>query len=523
MRADRSRSDPDARAWRRRHIVLAICSASLFMNYVDSTILNVALPTLGRDLHAGVSSLQWVVDAYMLVLASLLLLSGSTADRIGRRRVFSVGLVTFSAGSLLCSLAPSVGALIAFRAIQALGGCMLTPVSLSIVRNVFTDPAERARAMGIWSAVFGLATACGPIIGGILVNLVGWRSVFWVNVPVGIVAVVATQLLVPESRAPRPRRVDVPGQVLVIVALASLTGAIIEGPTLSWGAPLILGLFALGGAALVALVAVELRRAEPLLEVRFFRSRPFSAATAIGMLSFTVLSGFLFVNTLDLQLARGDSALGAGLAILPATAAIPIAAIVSGRVLARRGPRLVMAGAGVALAGGMALLATASFATAAPVLALAYLLVGLGMGFISPPTTHTGVNAMPPDQAGVASAVTSTSRQLGNMLGVAVMGALFTSSLHGELGTRLGALGIGASRRAAITADVVSGSARDRGEGHAVQAVLHEAIVAATHLPSELGIACGLACTLLALGFTGRRAHAAAARIHADEPLAPLS
>ena len=221
-------------------VVLLICSSSLFMAYLDSTILNIALPTLQADLHTSLSGLQWVADAYLLVLTALLLLAGSLADRFGRRRLFTLGLFGFSLGSLLCSLAPNTGSLIALRMLQALGGSMLVPVSLSIVRNTFTDERERARALGIWSGIFGLAAACGPVAGGVLVSEVGWRSVFWVNVPIGVAMVLAARRYVPESRAPRPRRLDVPGQLLMIAALGTLTYAVIQGPDYGWGSARIL-------------------------------------------------------------------------------------------------------------------------------------------------------------------------------------------------------------------------------------------------------------------------------------------
>ena len=201
---------------RRRYLVLAICCLSLFIVGLDATIVNVALPSIGRELHSPVSGLQWTIDAYSLVLASLLMLSGSTADRVGRRRTFQAGLAVFTLGSLLCSLAPGLGWLVAFRMLQAVGGSMLNPVAMSIITNTFTEPAERARAIGVWGGVFGLSMAMGPVLGGALVDAVGWRGVFWVNIPVGIAALVLTALFVPESKAPRPRRLDPFGQLLVI-------------------------------------------------------------------------------------------------------------------------------------------------------------------------------------------------------------------------------------------------------------------------------------------------------------------
>src|SRR3984885_6864343 len=222
---------------RRRYLVLAICCMSLFIVGMDATIVNVALPSIGRDFHASVSGLQWTVDSYLLVIASLLMLSGSVADRVGRRMIFQIGLTVFTLGSLACSLAPSLGWLIAFRAFQAVGGSMLNPVAMAIVTNTFTDPKERAKAIGFWGSVFGLSIALGPVIGGALVDSVGWRGVFWVNIPVGVAAILFTALFVPESKAARARRPDPIGQILIVAMLGSLTYAIIEGPGLGGHTP----------------------------------------------------------------------------------------------------------------------------------------------------------------------------------------------------------------------------------------------------------------------------------------------
>ena len=207
---------------------------SLFIVGIDVTIVNVALPSIQRSFHASVSDLQWTIDAYTLVLASLLMLSGSVADRIGRRRIFQTGLALFSLGSLLCSVAPTLGALVAFRAVQAVGGSMLNPVAMSIIVNTFTVPRERAKAIGVWGAVVGVSLALGPVLGGVLVSGIGWRAIFWINIPIGIAAIILTQLFVPESKAPRARRLDPVAQVLIVVLLASITGGIIEGPRRGW-------------------------------------------------------------------------------------------------------------------------------------------------------------------------------------------------------------------------------------------------------------------------------------------------
>ncbi len=418
---------------RRRMLVLAICCLSLFIFGVDSTIVNVALPSIQHDLHAPVSGLQWTVDAYTVVVASFLILAGSTADRFGRRRVFQIGLATFTVGSLLCSVAPGLGWLVAFRMLQAIGGSMMNPVAVSIIANTFTDPGERARAIGIWGGVFGLSIAAGPVLGGVLTDSVGWRGIFWVNIPIGVGAIVLTALFVPESRAARPRRIDPVGQALVITALASLTYAIIEGPRAGWLSPEIVGLFAASAAAAAGLIGYEPRRKEPLLDLRFFRSAPFSGATLIAVSALAALGGFLFLNTLYLQDVRGLSALSAGLYTLPLAAMTLLLAPLSGWIIGRWGPRLPLVVAGVAMTAGGLLLTNLAPGTPVSRLMIAYVIFGIGTGMVNAPITNTAVSGMPRAQAGVAAAIASTSRQVGQSLGVAVVGAAVTSAMHGLL------------------------------------------------------------------------------------------
>jgi len=409
---------------RRRRLILVICCMSLLIVGLDNTIVNVALPSIGRELHTRVAGLQWIVDAYTLVLASLLILGGSTGDRLGRRRVFQAGLVTFTVASLLCSVSTSLGMLIAFRMLQAVGGSMLNPVAMGIIRNVFTDPRERAQAIGIWGATVGISLALGPVLGGALVDGIGWRSIFWINVPIGLLAVVLTMRFVPESRAPHPRRLDPVGQVLVIVMLASLTYGIIGAPKAGWTSAQTLGLFCLSALALGGLIPYERRRREPLLELRFFRSVPFSSASAIAVLAFAALGAFLLLNTLYLQEVRGFSALHAGLLTLPIAACTVVFAPLSGRILGRRGPRLGLLLGGLGIALGGALMSSITRTTPLTDLLPAYLLFGAGFGMVNPPITNTAIIGMPAEQAGVAAAIASTSRQVGQTLGVAVSGAI---------------------------------------------------------------------------------------------------
>ncbi|GAA4805999.1 MFS transporter [Streptomyces ziwulingensis] len=412
---------------RRRLLVLAICCMSLLIVSIDNTVLNVALPAMQRDLHADTAGLQWAVDAYTLVLAALLMLAGSTADRIGRKRVFMAGLVIFTLGSVLCSLAPDLSSLIAFRMVQAVGGSMLNPVAMSIITNTFTDPRERARAIGVWGAVVGISMAAGPLVGGVLVDSVGWRAIFWVNLPVGLAALLLTLRFVPESRAPKARRPDPLGQVLVIALFGSLTYAIIEAPAA--GLLSVLPYAALALVALTGLLIYEPRRAEPLIDLRFFRSAPFSGATLIAIAAFASLGGFLFLSTLYLQNVRGLSALHAGLWMLPMAIPTFLCAPLSGRLVGSRGPRLPLLIAGGAMTVSGVLFAAFEAETSNVTLFLGYVLFGIGFGFVNAPITNTAVSGMPRAQAGVAAAVASTSRQLGQTLGVAVIGAVLAAGV----------------------------------------------------------------------------------------------
>ncbi|MDX2598763.1 MFS transporter [Streptomyces caniscabiei] len=412
---------------RHRLLVLAICCTSLLIVSLDNTVLNVALPSMQRDLNASLAGLQWTIDAYTLVLAALLMLAGSTADRIGRKRVFMAGLVVFAIGSLLCSLAPNLESLVAFRMVQAVGGSMLNPVAMSIITNTFTDPRERARAIGIWGAVVGISMAAGPIIGGLLVESVGWRSIFWINLPVGLAALLLTWRYVPESRAPKARRPDPVGQLLVIALLGSLTYAIIEAPTAPVAETLALGGVAL--AALLGLLRYEPRRAEPLIDLRFFHSAPFSGATVTAVSAFAALGGFLFLSTLYLQNVRGLDALHAGLWMLPMALLCFVSAPIAGRLVGSRGPRLPLLIAGVAMTASGVLFAAFEAETGNVTLVIGYVLFGLGFGFVNAPITNTAVSGMPRAQAGVAAAVASTSRQIGQTLGVAVIGAVLAAGI----------------------------------------------------------------------------------------------
>jgi EmrB/QacA subfamily drug resistance transporter len=418
-------------AVRRRQLVLAVCCTSLLVTVVDTTAVNVALPTIGHDLHAPVRGLQWMVDGYTLAIASFMMLAGSTADRIGRRRVFQAGLALFTAGSLACCLAPALVWLVIFRVVQGLGASMLNPVALSIITHAFPVPRERARAIGLWGATVGLSLTLGPVVGGLLVGSAGWRSIFWINIPVGVAALVLSAVLLPESTTTIARRPDPIGQVLIVTMLACLICAVIEGSHRGYCSALIIGLFALAAAAAVALPAYERHRVQPLVDPVFFGSAPFTGAFVAAVTAFLALSGFLFLNTLYLQDVRGYSALHAGLLTVPMAGATAIASTISGRLTASRGARVPLVAAGVLIAAAAAMLCALTPTTALPVLLIAYLLFGAGFGMVNAPITDTAVSGMPRTQAGVSAAITTTGRQIGNSLGVAVLGSIVTSHAHG--------------------------------------------------------------------------------------------
>jgi EmrB/QacA subfamily drug resistance transporter len=409
--------------------VLAICCASVVVVVMDISIVNVALPAIRHDLHASVSGLQWTVDAYTLVLASFLVLAGSTADRVGRRRVFQVGLAVFGVGSLLCGLAPGIGWLIAARTLQAVGGTMLNPVAMAIVATTFPDPSERARAIGVFGSMAGLSLALGPILGGALVDGLGWHSVFWINVPIVAFALAGTAWFVPESRADRARRFDPLGQTLVIAVLGCVVYAIIESRTLGWTSPVILGLLAVAVAGIVGVLRYEPRRADPLLELRLFRSVSFSSAILMALFALCGFGAFLFVTTQYLQDVRGQSALVAGLCLLPVGVLVIALSPVTGRIVGTRGPRLPLLVAGSALAlGGLASLWIGPATPLAGVLA-GYVLFGIFLGTVNPPITNTAVSGMPRSMVGVAASLASAGRQTGTTLGVAIAGAIVGSTL----------------------------------------------------------------------------------------------
>ncbi|WP_278262505.1 MFS transporter [Nocardia sp. AG03] len=409
---------------RERWTVLATCALALFLVGLDTTIVTVGLAEIGHGLDVDADRLAWVIDAYTVTFASLLITAGALADRFGRRRVFRIGLVVFAVSSLACALAPSLGVLVAARVAQGVGASMLTPVALAIVVNAMPDPRERARAIGVWGAMFGLSMAVGPVTGGALIALFDWRAVFWINVPVVVVAILLVRAVVPESRGTVVRRLDLPGQVLLVALLWIAVTVLIEGPRLGWTTPAAIAGYGLLAVLTVAFVRVESRTATPLIEPSLFLVPRFAGAIVGAVAVFVAFSMTLLMTTLFLQQAQDWSPATAGAATLPMALAATICAPLSGYLVGRLGPRLPLLLAGGCLGAGGGLLLGLGTGMNLPLLLAAYLLVGAGVGFANAPITNTAVSGLPPERAGVAGGTASTARQLGIALGVALAASL---------------------------------------------------------------------------------------------------
>lgn len=412
--------------------ILVACCLSMLIVTMDVTVVNLAIPAIRNALSASEAQMQWVIDVYTLVLASLLLLAGVAGDRYGRRRVFRMGLIGFAVGSLLCSLAPTIGALIAARFVQAIGGSMLNPSALSIISQVFAERAERARALGVWGAVVGASMALGPPLGGVLIETIGWRSVFWVNLPICLVALGMTFLVVPESRSSRNGPLDLPGQILAMTTLFGVVFTLIEGPYRGWTHPAVLASAAATVVALPTFLHRESRLAEPFLDLRFFRSVPFSAATIITVGTMAAWGAFLLIISLYLQGLRHYSALHAGLLLLPTALGALVFSPLSGRMVAAYGSRPSLVTAGALLSGSSVLLMSLTPTTPVPLLLVIFAMFSGGFAMTSAPVVSTSLSGMPPDRAGAAAAVNSTAKQVGVSLGVALCGLLAGGALRVE-------------------------------------------------------------------------------------------
>lgn len=504
---------------RRRWWVLVAMVFGLFMPMLDSLVVNVALPTIQRKLGAGVSELQWIIDAYTLTFATFMLTGGTLADKFGRKRFFIIGLVVFSLGSLFCGLAANMSELIAFRALQGVGGSLLLPGSLAIISATFQG-RERGAAIGIWSAMSGVAVAVGPLVGGFLVQNVSWQSIFFINVPIGVVALVLTFVVVQDSRdGSGLRRLDPPGAVTGTLGLFFLVYATIEGDARGWTDSLILGSYALAAAFLAAFIWVETHRETPMLPLSLFRNRTFSASIGTAVSLFFALFGMTFFISLYLQNVLGYDPVATGIRMVPFTVMILLIAPVSGRLSDRFGSRWFMAGGTALLAGGLAMALRMEVGSSYPTVILpSMLMMGAGMALTMAPLSSTVMSSVEPRRAGVASATQTTSQQVGGVFGIALLGAVVTAAFTSFFRTHLLGLGLPTAMVDKFVSKVGTAAAtgalppgRMRGVpanvAHMIVPAVHESFVQALHDGLYVSIGFALLASVLAATFVRRNVH----------------
>ena len=512
----------DERVYERRWWILGVLCLSLVMVIVGNTVLNVALPTLVRELDATSTQLQWIVDVYGLVFAGLLLTGGALGDRFGRKGALTIGLVIFAGGSSLAAVSGSAGQLIVTRGIMGIGAALVMPATLSILTIVF-PPQERARAIAVWAGLAGAGAAIGPVAGGWLLEHFWWGSVFLVNLPLIAVALVGGRFLVPTSRDPRQPPLDVVGAGLSIVALASFLYAIIEAPNHGWTSVPTLEAAGIGLAFGIAFAVWELRVEHPMLDLRFFRNRRFSAGSAAITLVFFAMFGTFFLLTQYLQLVLGYSALEAGLRTLPAPLMIMVTAPMSARFAERFGTRAVVATGLAVVAAGLGIASTLDVNSDYWLLALSLVLLAVGMGLTMPPSTTAIMSSLPLGKAGVGSAVNDTTRELGGALGVAVLGSLAASHYAAAVGRADGLTGASAAaaRRSLGAALHVAGTIGGE-RGIAVAGAARAAFVDAMGVAMTVAALVALtAATLIARFMPGRADAGADRQIIAAAPVTP--
>jgi DHA2 family multidrug resistance protein-like MFS transporter len=495
----------------RRWWILAVLCLSVLLVVVDNTIVNVALPTISRDLNASTQALQWVVDAYTLVFAGLLLVAGNLGDRLGRRRTLQLGLALFGLFSVGAALAQNTGELIAARAAMGAAAALVYPATLAILNSVFTVPRQRATAIGIWSAVSGLAVAIGPLAGGALLEHFSWSSVFYVSVPVAVIAIVAGRLLLPESRDPNAGRFDPLGALLSIAGISLLTWSIIEAPGHGWGSFATMG--GIGGSLVILAVFAwtQTRRPDPMLDVRLFRNPRFSAASGAIALAFFGLFGFIFMITQYFQLVRGYSPLHAGIATLPfafITAGFsPVAMLVMKRI----GTKIVVAAGLFLMSGGfMVAVTTSADSSYWGRVVIAMALMAAGLAFTTGPATEAIMGALPPGKAGAGSAVNDTTREVGGTLGVAIVGSMLNSAYGSHVLSGLVSLGASVSAGRAAGQSVIAGVTAAAHFPEPLRAAANEvvssAFMAGLHRGSLVAAGTAAAGALVALFFVPARA-----------------
>ena len=492
-------SVPPARRW----LALAVLCVPLLIVSLDNTVLNVVLPTLVRKLHATTSDLQWIVDAYSLVFGGLMLVAGSLADRVGRKRTFVAGLLAFAAGSTWAAFSGSVGVLIAARASMGIGAALIMPSTLAIITATFTERSERQRALGFWSATSGAGVALGPIVGGLLLAHFWWGSVFLINVPVALLGVVFAVRLVPDSRNPEAKRVDTGGSLLSILGVGLVLWAIIEAPVHGWSSALVLGAGAGGLVVLASFVAWGRASSHPMLNLHFFASMRFSAAVICnGLLAFG-LFGSLFVLTQLLQFQLGYTPLQAGVRVLPAAGAIAVVAPISSILVRKLGAKLTVAAGLFLVAGGLWQVSGATVSTTYAGVVAGMVMIGAGAGLVIPAATGSVMGSVPPAHTGVGSATNGSFMQVGGALGVAIIGSLLSTRYWQRLSPALSPYRLphaveqtirGSLGGALEVAERIGGR-----EGQLLAGVAHSAFVSGMDLGLLIGASVALAGALFAL------------------------
>jgi EmrB/QacA subfamily drug resistance transporter len=495
-------AEPYARRWQ----ALAVLSASLLIITIDNTILNVALPSLRADLGLDASQSQWIVDSYLLVFAGLLLVGGTLGDRFGRRRALFIGLTVFAAGSLLASFSGSANELIAARALMGVGAAGIMPATLSILTNIFPEE-ERPKAIAAWAGVSGLGVALGPIVGGLLLEQFDWTSVFLVNIPIVVFALILGKILIPESRDPEKPRVDVVGAALSIVGLTSVVWGLIEASERGWTDSTILAAFALGGVVLAVFLAWERRARQPMVDITIFRNLRFSAASLSVTLVFFGLMGTVFMLTTYLQTVLGYSALEAGVRMIPVAVGLVIGSRLAVTVADRIGAKLAVAGGLVTVACGLEILSRADLESGYSLVATALAVLGLGMALAMTPATEAIMGALPKEKSGVGSAMNDVLRELGGTLGVAVLGSLLASKYGAAMDDSVAGLPDSVAAASADSVDTAHVAAAQLGGDAAsgIVASADQAFVTAMGATTDIAAIVALAGALIALAFLPSR------------------
>jgi EmrB/QacA subfamily drug resistance transporter len=444
--------DPHVHA--RRWLILATLCISLLIIALDNTILNVAIPSMIEDLHATNSDIQWILDAYVLVFAGLLLTTGSLSDRYGRKGALQTGLVVFMLGSVSAALSTSTTQLILSRAFMGIGGALIMPSTLSILANVFRDPRERGRAIAVWAGFSGLGVAIGPVTGGLLLNHFSWGAVFWVNVPIALIALVAGAIMIPKSKDPNQGDLDPLGAVLSIIGLGGLLFGIIEGPSEGWTEPKVVAAFIIGAIGIAAFILWELHTDHPMLDMHFFQNPRFTAANSAITLTFFAMFGSMLLITQYWQFVHGYSPLGAGVRMVPFALTMMIVAPLSARVVERLGTKLVVTCGLLTVTAALVGLSFITATTPYSITIVLFCLMSAGMGMVMAPATESVMGSLPREKAGVGSAVNDTTRQMGGALGVAVIGSVASSIYASDLAGVSDRFGLSSQQLAASKASL---------------------------------------------------------------------